>query len=114
MTKRPDVNDPKMYRLGEGSEQGFSFSLEQAFQGLPISWDCLRDDPLITLLNHSDCDGEIAASDCGPLADRLAELLPQLPDGKDWGHIGDWRVKTQTFIEGLRAAAAAGEAVRFH
>lgn len=78
---------------------------------LPISWDVLADDPLITLLDHSDCDGEIEAVDCAPLADRLEELLPDLP-----AHTGphdDWTDKTRMFIDGLREAAAAGEAVEF-
>lgn len=81
---------------------------------LPLSWDLFRGDPIVTLLNHSDCDGEIAASDCAPLADRLASLLPLLPDEDAGGHIGNWRAKTQTFIDGLRLAAAAGEPVGFH
>jgi hypothetical protein len=80
----------------------------------PILWSVLKPDPLHVLLNHSDCDGEIAASDCGPVADRLTELLPLLPEGDGGGHIGSWREKTQTFIDGLRKAAAAGEAVEFH
>ena len=76
------------------------------------SWD--ESDPLTKLLSHSDCDGEIASADCDPLADRLTELLPLLPEGDGGGHIGDWREKTQRFIDGLRRAAAAGEDVEFH
>lgn len=48
------------------------------------------------------------------LADRLAELLPKLPEGDGGGHIGHWREKTQTFIDGLRLAASRGEDVEFH
>lgn len=75
-------------------------------------------DALTVLMNHSDCDGEIAAEWCGPLADRLAELLPLLPeeDAGVSGHLArrGWRGTTQKFIDGLRAAAAAGEPVEFH
>ncbi len=81
---------------------------------LPISWDSLRPDPIHALLNHSDCDGEILAADCGPIADRLAELLPLLPDVFAGERVGVWRDKTQTFIDGLRRAAAAGEDVGFY
>ena len=88
--------------------------IERVVEWLPISWDVLKPDALHVLLNHSDCDGEIAAEDCAPLADRLEELLPLLPTEYDAGHIGDWRVKTQTFIDGLRLAASRGEAVEFH
>jgi hypothetical protein len=83
-------------------------------RGLPISWDVFAADPLVKLLYHSDCDGEIAAEDCEPLAERLMRLLPKLPDENAGGHIGNWREKTLAFIVGLRHASAAGEAVRFH
>lgn len=71
-------------------------------------------DPLIVLLAHSDCEGEIQAEFCAPLADRLEELLPLLGEEDGGGHIGSYAEKTQTFINGLRSAAAAGEAVGFH
>lgn len=81
---------------------------------LPISWDCLKPSALHELLYHSDCDGEIAADHCGPIADELEALIPLLPDDEDGGHIGNWREKTQQFVDGLRAAAAAGEPLDFH
>jgi hypothetical protein len=64
------------------------------------------------LLAHSDCEGEIQADICAPLADRLEELLPKL-EGDGGGHVGSYREKTETFIRGLRSAASAGEAVVF-
>jgi len=82
--------------------------------GLPIKWECLKPTPLHELLNHSDCEGEIPAESCGPIADSLEQLLPLLPDEEDAGHIGNWRSKTQKFIDGLRIAACLGENVRFH
>ena len=84
------------------------------YPGLPIRWDCLKPDPLHALLHHSDCDGEIAAEVCLVIAERLMQLLPLLPDEEAPGHIGNWRAKTQAFIDGLRAAHAAGEPVNFH
>ena len=71
-------------------------------------------DPLIVLLAHSDCEGEIQTRFCGPLADRLEELLPKLEGIDRGGHVGLMTEKTQTFIDGLRRAAAAGESVEFH
>lgn len=70
-------------------------------------------DPLLYLLMHSDCEGVLKAEHCGPLADRLEELIELLPDEDDRGHIGNWRDKTQTFIDGLRLASEAGEDVEF-
>jgi hypothetical protein len=111
MTTLPDVDNPKMYSLVR--DEGASFRAYQAIKELPISWDCLKPDPLHVLLHHSDCEGSIPAADCGPIADRLESLLPMLPKEPDAGHIGDWAQKTQTFIDGHRRAAAAGEDVEF-
>lgn len=76
-------------------------------------WAQTPADPLLVLIAHSDCDGWIRARDAGPLADRIAELLPLLPDEAGVGHIRHWRDTTQRFIDGLRAAAEAGEDVVF-
>lgn len=77
-------------------------------------WPETPSDPLVVLLTHQDCEGVIHPQQAGPLADRLEELLPLLPTEDDPGHIGDWRVKTQKFIDGCRAAVAAGEPLDFH
>lgn len=76
-------------------------------------WEATPDDPLIVLIAHSDCDGEILPAQAGPLANRLEELLPLL-DGDGGGHIGSYREKTLAFIDGLRKAVAANEPVDFH
>lgn len=76
-------------------------------------WDHDPSDPLVVLLVHSDCEGEIPPRLCGPLADRLESLLPQLSMDAG-GHVGIVREKTETFIAGLRAAAAANEPLDFH
>lgn len=57
-------------------------------------WPSPTAEPLVYLLDHSDCDGEIEAKHCTAIADRLEALLPHL-DGFDVGHIGCWRDKTQ-------------------
>lgn len=79
-------------------------------------WDAMPADPLIILIAHSDCDGEIKPEHCTPLADRLEELVPLLSD-EGGGHIaarGGFKGATEKFIAGLRAAAEAGEPVEFH
>lgn len=76
-------------------------------------WDYTPADPLVYLLAHSDCDGHIHPEHAAQIADRLEEILPNLPDGSGGGHIGDWREKTRTFIAGCRAAAVAGERLEF-
>lgn len=67
--------------------------------------------PINVLMNHSDCDGEIPAEACGPLADALESLLEQMPER---GIYDEKRPATERFIRGLRRAAAANEAVGFH
>jgi hypothetical protein len=68
------------------------------------------EDPIMTLLLHSDCDGEIEVKDLLPLANRLELLIPKLTEQRpDWAPERAW-----TFINGLRAAHAAGEPVEFH
>jgi hypothetical protein len=88
-------------------------SAENFYACLPIKWDALKPDPLYYLLYHSDCDGHIPPGRCKRIAGRLEQLLPLLPDEDDGGHIGSWKEKTQTFIDGLRAAAAANEPLEF-
>jgi hypothetical protein len=81
---------------------------------LPIKWECLQPSALHELLWHSDSDGEIPPDRCGPIADALEALIPLLPDENAGGHIGNWRAKTQQFVDGLRAAAADGAPLDFH
>ncbi len=81
--------------------------------GLPIKWECLKPDVLHILINHSDTDGIIENKHCGDLAERLAELLPLLPDGGNGGHIWDWKEVTQKFIDGLLLAHKRGEKITF-
>jgi len=77
-------------------------------------WERTPEDPLLVLLWHSDCEGEIYPEQAGPLADRLESLLPALGAEEGGGHVGSYADKTRTFIAGLRAAAAAGEPIVFH
>lgn len=101
------------WRKQLASQIGISLDEMQGFGG-SRSWPSPDTEPLVHLLNHSDCDGQIESQHCAAIADRLAALIPGLPEGDGGGHIGDWREKTQTFIDGLRLAAELGENVDFH
>jgi hypothetical protein len=92
----------------------FPASAAQYYDSLPIKWSALKPDPLHVLLHHSDCEGTIGPKACAKIADRLEALLPLLPTGDSGGHIGDYRDKTQAFIDGCRKAAAANESLIFH
>lgn len=80
---------------------------------LPIKWDLFGNHPLIPLLTHSDCEGDISYGNCKRIADALEKLIPLLPDEDAGGHIGNWRKKTETFIEGLRCAYEKKEKLIF-
>ncbi len=95
---------------------GFSLHEMEGFGGF-LEWN--RGDNLTILLDHSDCDGEILAKDCAPLAERLQELLPNeiervthVLSGEEEEE--DWKVEAlQQFIEGLRLADEYKEDVEF-
>lgn len=80
-----------------------------AEEGEPLAWTSLRPDIIHILLNHSDWQGIIAATECLPLANRLDEILPILSDAPE----ADAKSATRQFITGLRLAAAKHEAVVF-
>lgn len=101
--------------LYHGHKHADARYLESIDSRLPIRWACLKSSPLHELLYHSDCDGDIPWQSCGPIADELEKLLPALAKLGDFGgHVGRVEEKTQTFIDGLRRAAAAQENVEFH
>lgn len=87
--------------------------IEKLMEFLPIKWESLKPDVLHQLLYHSDCDGKLEVEILEPLANRLEELLPLLPDTPAGGHISSWKGDTQQFIDGLRDAATLGEPVEF-
>jgi len=91
---------------------------ETYYESLPIKWEGLRPSPIIELLHHSDCEGEIDIELLRPIADALEELLPRLEgmqvDDQPGGHLSDGYVEvTKRFIKGARAAASAQEPLEF-
>lgn len=85
--------------------------LQHRLQG---DWDETPADPLLVLIAHSDCEGEIRPAQAGPLADRIEALAPLVPDEDHGSWDPGWmRERARRFVAGLRRAATAGEAVRF-
>lgn len=107
--------------------------------GLCTPWMDPADEPLVYLLDHSDCEGEIAVKALAPLAKRLREVAPMMcaamPFAAGWRAArrsmrgsspvedsGDrfaeplmarWRAAAIQFAEGCEEAAAKGEPVEF-
>ena len=74
---------------------------------MPIKWESLKPSALHLLLDHSDCDGIIKASDCMAIAEELERILPMITD--------DWlKEKTTCFINGLKDAHSRNDDVDFH
>lgn len=65
----------------------------------------ITDDPILPLLNHSDCAGHLTPEECRAVAPRLRELIPQLDD---WD-----RGQATELCNGMEAAAIAGENLEF-
>lgn len=83
-------------------------------QNFPLKWDAFKTSPLHVLLNHSDYEGEISWEDCKEIAEALIVLMPELPEQDFGGHIGNFKEKTQTFIDGLLLAYYKKENLVFH
>lgn len=49
--------------------------LDQWWEALPATVPLDGDDPIIYLLNHSDCDGELTPEDCDALVCRLRAII---------------------------------------
>lgn len=101
------------YRYPKGDELPM-YQLRIIRQRLPIKWNLFEGHPLVTLLIHSDCDGEIEWQDCKPIADELTKLLNKFPEEPAGGRIRNWKQQTQTFIDGLLKAYEAKENLDFH
>jgi len=107
------TGNPFWRQYDEDKRGGYAHN-DSIWHRLPIRWECLKPSSLHTLLHHSDCEGDIAWEDCIGIADALEALIPLLPQGDSPGHIGNWRDKTQQFVDGLRRAYEAKENVEFH
>jgi hypothetical protein len=74
------------FRHALAAKIGIDLDSMEGFQRDPARgatrWDLLKPDPLLTLLNHSDCDGWIEADDCAPLAARLREVAALFDPGE--------------------------------
>jgi hypothetical protein len=71
-----------------------------------------QEEPLMILIDHSDCDGEISAEDCKPLQNALIELRkktdPDNPDDEEFRH------RLTQFIDGLEDAIKHKDSVEFY
>lgn len=76
---------------------------------LPIKWDALKERPILTLLQHSDCEGSINWRLCKDIADELSDILRFTKFEDDY-----YKPITLKFIKGLRSAYENKENLEFH
>lgn len=74
------------FRRKVAAEIGITLDEMYGFGGTE-EWPSALDEPLVYLLNHSDCDGELGYGECIALAPRLRPIVEAWPD--DVGHAYD-------------------------
>lgn len=93
------------FRIRLAQEIGVDLESMEGFRDGGNKWDNLID-PIIPLLNHSDCDGELSSEDCSKVAPRLRQLVSGWDDDYD-------KRQALTLVEGMELCAATGEALIF-
>ena len=73
-----------------------------------IEWANSKDDPIISLLDHSDCDGHISPGKCKKIAPRLRELVDKWDD-EDYD-----KQQALLLAEGMELAANERRNLKFH
>jgi hypothetical protein len=87
---------------------GLNLADMDGFGGLG-SWDDV-DDPLVPLLNHSDCDGELSVAECQAVAPRLRSVLAEAqPSPAEEHHVA----QGMRLVDAMEQAIAAGEPLVF-
>ncbi len=74
-------------------------------------WPSAAKEPLIYLLNHSDCDGHLTPHQCKLVAPRLKAIIEAWPDG-DYKLQHDKRMGRE-LVKGMKSAAARKQNLEF-
>lgn len=70
-------------------------------------WPEMPEDPILVILHHSDCEGNIYPAQAGMLAGRIQQLAPSIPKQ-------EVREAAERFAKGLWDAFAKQELVEFN
>jgi hypothetical protein len=54
-----------------------------------LKWPSPEREPLVLLLNHSDCDGKLSAKECGAIFPRLLEIAKTWSAKEDLEHMAE-------------------------
>lgn len=95
------------FRTRLAKDIGIDLNSMVGFRG-DIPWEQAPRDPLLPLLNHSDCDGELTPEECKSIAPRLREIVNR------WTDDPIDRTRGLQLADAMDEAAAAGEPLEFH
>jgi hypothetical protein len=59
---------------------GIELDQMDGFKADGREWTEFASDPIVKLLNHSDCDGQLTCEECRAIAPRLRELIAKWSD----------------------------------
>jgi hypothetical protein len=92
------------FRTRLAKEVGIDLEEMDGFGG-HILWEGLVD-PIIPLLCHSDCDGELSVEECKKVAPRLKEIVDKWLDDYD-------KQTAVELVKGMETAIGLDEPIRF-
>lgn len=93
------------FRVELAAAIGVDLDQMQGFGG-EISWENVNN-PIIPLLNHSDCDGELSPEECRQIAPKLKEIVSNWPED-DYD-----RRQAERLAEAMETCANEGDALEF-
>ncbi|MFJ3878022.1 hypothetical protein ACIPW5_11240 [Streptomyces sp. NPDC090077] len=103
------------FRTAIATREGIALEDMAGFGGTQ-PWDATTT-PLRPLLDHSDCDGEISATDCATIAPHLRAIVEELwPAALTWESdpLGVYHRRAGLALAGgMEQAAEAGEPLEF-
>jgi len=89
---------------------GIDLDMMEGFGG-DGEWSPPLTEPIIDLLNHSDCDGELTPEQCKIIAPRLRKIVSEWSDS-DYMVMYD-KKNALLLADGMEEAAANGEPLEF-
>jgi len=105
------------FRRALAAFEGIDLDAMQGFTAGGKPWESVTT-PLKPLLDHSDCDGELAPADCTKVAPRLRAVIDELwpAETSTWEQNPEASIHRSNGLllaEGMEAAAASDEPLEF-
>lgn len=97
------------FRTKLAKEVGLDLDKMKGFSDDPnaLDWPSDESDPIMYLLNHSDCDGDITAEQCKLVGPRLRELI------KSWDDDDFDKIQATRLADGMDLCAEENVSLEF-